>query len=131
MNKGAKKWCNFHKIPWHNTDECRSKQSLVVELKEKYLSHVSDFDSENNKRRQIIVVEPIATITTTTIRPEEPEDIEEGECLFHSQMWVKQTLLHFIVYSGSHKNLILAEVIKQLDFPTTPHPQPYNIRWIF
>jgi hypothetical protein len=29
------KWCDFHKIPWHNTDECRSKQSLVVEIKEK------------------------------------------------------------------------------------------------
>jgi hypothetical protein len=96
-----KKWCDFYKIPWHNTDECRSKQSLVVELKEKNLIPVSDSDSENNKRRQIIVVEPTATITTTTIRPEEPEDPEEGERLFHSQMWVKGTALHFIVYSGS------------------------------
>ena len=24
--KETRKWCNFHKIPWHNTDECRSKQ---------------------------------------------------------------------------------------------------------
>jgi hypothetical protein len=23
--KDTIKWCNFHKIPWHNTDECRSK----------------------------------------------------------------------------------------------------------
>jgi hypothetical protein len=29
------KWCDFHKIPWHNTDECRSKQSLVAEVKDK------------------------------------------------------------------------------------------------
>ena len=45
-------------------------------------------------------------------------------------MWVKGTPLHFIVDSGSQKNLISAEVIKQLGLLTTPHPQPYNIRWL-
>jgi hypothetical protein len=106
MKKDTGKWCDFHKIPWHNTDECRSKNSLVVELKEKSLSPDSESDSEKNKRKQIIDVEPTATIVTTTIQPEEPEDPEEGEHLFHSQMWVKGTPLHFIVDSGSQKNLI-------------------------
>jgi hypothetical protein len=55
---------------------------------------------------------------------------EEGERLFHSQMWVKGTPLHFIVDSGSQKNLISAEVVKQLGLSTTPHPQPYNIGWL-
>ena len=45
-------------------------------------------------------------------------------------MWVKGTLLHFIVDSGSQKNLISAEVIKRLTLPTTSHPQPYTIGWI-
>jgi hypothetical protein len=45
-------------------------------------------------------------------------------------MWVKGTPLHFIVDSGSQKNIISTEVVKQLDFPTTPHPQPYNIGWL-
>jgi hypothetical protein len=49
---------------------------------------------------------------TATIQPEEPIDPEEGECLFHSQMWVKGTPLHFIVDSRSQKNLISAEVVK-------------------
>jgi hypothetical protein len=25
MKKDTGKWCDFHNIPWHNTDECRSK----------------------------------------------------------------------------------------------------------
>jgi hypothetical protein len=45
-------------------------------------------------------------------------------------MWVKGTPLHFIVDSGSHKNLISAEVVKWLALPTTPHPQPYTIGWL-
>jgi hypothetical protein len=49
--------------------------------------------------------------------------LKRGGRLFHSQMWVKGTLLHFIVDSGSQKNLILAEVVKQLGLSTTPHPQ--------
>jgi hypothetical protein len=33
--KETEKWCEFHKIPWHNTNECRSKYSLVAEIKDK------------------------------------------------------------------------------------------------
>jgi hypothetical protein len=42
-------------------------------------------------------------------------------------MWVKGNPLHFIVDSGSQKNLISAEVIKQLGLSKTPHPEPFNI----
>jgi hypothetical protein len=52
--KDTGKWCEFHNNPWHNTDECRSIQSLVVELKEKESNPDLDPDSENNKRNQII-----------------------------------------------------------------------------
>jgi hypothetical protein len=71
----------------------------VVEIKEKESNPDSESDSENNGRRQIIDADPTATVTTTTIQPEEPTDPEEGEHLFHSQMWVKGTPLHFIVDS--------------------------------
>jgi hypothetical protein len=43
---------------------------------------------------------------------------------------VKRTPLHFIVDSRSQKNIISAEIVKQLGLSTTPHPQPYNIGWL-
>jgi hypothetical protein len=45
-------------------------------------------------------------------------------------MWVKGTSLHFIIDSGSQKNLISAKVVKWLSLPTTFHPQPYTIGWL-
>jgi len=121
MKKDTGKWCEYHKIPWHNTEECCSKKSLMVELKD-FESEV-DSDSESNTEggKQIIDVEPSATFTTTKICSSEPEEPKEGEHLFHSQMWVKGALLHFIINSGSQKSLISAKVIKQLDLPTTLH----------
>jgi hypothetical protein len=81
----------------------------VAEIKDKEPNPDSESDSENTGKRQIIDADPTAIVATTTIQPEEPTDPEEGEHLFHSQMWVKGTPLHFIVDSGSQKNLISAE----------------------
>ena len=80
----------------------------MVEIKYKELNPNSTSDLENTGRRQIIDADPTIIVTTATIQPEEPTYIEEGEHLFHSQMWVKCNPLHFIVDSGSQKNLISA-----------------------
>jgi hypothetical protein len=90
----------------------------------------SEYDYENNGKGQIIDADPTAIVMTAIIQPEEPTDPEEGEYLFHSQMWLKGTPLHFIVDSGRQKNLISAEFVKQLGLSTTPHPYPYNIGWL-
>jgi hypothetical protein len=84
----------------------------VAEIKDKELNPDSESDFENTGKRQIIDADPTAIVVTTTIEPKEPTDPEEGDNLFHSQMWVKGTPLHFIIDSGSHKNLISAEVVK-------------------
>jgi hypothetical protein len=130
MKKDMRKWCEYHKIPWHNTEECRSKKSLMVELKAFESEVDSDFESNLEGWKRIIDVEPSATVATTKVWPIEPKELEEGERLFHSQMWVKGAPLHFIVDSGSQKNLISAEVVKWLDLPMTPHPQPNTIGWL-
>jgi hypothetical protein len=99
----------------------------VVEIKDKESNPDSKSDSENIGKGQIIDADPTAIVATATIQPEEPTDLEEGEHLFHSQMWVKGTPLHFIFDSGIQKNLISVEVVKQLGLLTKPHPQPYTI----
>jgi hypothetical protein len=78
----------------------------VAEVKASESNEGSEFESEPEKGRWIIDVEPSATIATTKIQPSEPDEPEEGEHLFHSQMWVKGTPFHFIIDSGSQKNLI-------------------------
>jgi hypothetical protein len=103
---------------------------LLVETEATGLDVDSDSDFEPEKGRWIIDVKPSVNITTTKVHPEEPEELEEGECLFHSQMLEKGTSLHFIVDSGSQKNLISTDVVRRLKLTTTPHPQPYTIRWL-
>jgi hypothetical protein len=102
----------------------------VAEIKDKEPNPDSESDYENTGKRLIINADPTVIVVTATIQLEEPTDLEEGEHLFHSHMWVKGTSLHFIVDSRSQKNLISAEVAKQLGLSTTPHPQPYNIGWL-
>jgi hypothetical protein len=103
----------------------------MVEVKSFESDADYDFETELERGRWIIDAEPSATVATTKLQLGEPDEPEEGECLFHSQMWVKGTPLHFIVDSGSQKNLISAEVVKRLALPTTLHPQPYTIGWLF
>ena len=72
----------------------------------------------------------LAIFSTTKIQREGPEDLEERECLFHLQMWVKGSPLQFLVDSRSQKNLISVEVVKRLGLQTIAHPQPYTIGWL-
>jgi hypothetical protein len=64
------------------------------------------------------------------LHPSELGNPEEGKILFHSHMWIKGTPLHFIINSGSQKNLISAEVAKRLALPKMLHPKPYTIGWL-
>jgi hypothetical protein len=102
----------------------------VAEIKDKEPNPDSKSDFENIGKGNIIDADPTAIVATTTIQAEELIYPEVGEHLFHSQMWVKGTPLHFIIDIGSHKNLILAKVVKQFGLSTTPHSQPYNIEWL-
>jgi hypothetical protein len=102
----------------------------VDEVKASELDAGSDSESKPERGRWIINLETSAIVVTTKLQPGELDEQEEGEHLFHSQMWVKGTSLHFIVYRSSQKNLISAEVIKWLALPTMPHPQTYTIGWL-
>jgi hypothetical protein len=71
---------------------------LLAKLKEKESNPDSEFDSEWGK--WIIDANPSVTIATANIQTNESEDLDEGEHPFHSQMWVNESPLHFIIDSG-------------------------------
>ena len=60
----------------------------MAELKASELDACSDPESEpdkgNGKGKQIIDAEPSAIVATAKIQKNDPEDLEEGECVFHS-----------------------------------------------
>jgi hypothetical protein len=74
MKKETGKWCECHKIPWHNIEECCSKKSLMVERKASESKVNSDSKSNPKGGNKIIDVEPSATVTTTKVWPGEPEE---------------------------------------------------------
>jgi hypothetical protein len=67
MNKDTRKWCDFHKIPQHNTDECHSKKSSVSDIKDKESNPDLEYDSESIDRRQIIDANPTSIVAIATI----------------------------------------------------------------
>jgi hypothetical protein len=58
----------------------------VAEVKALESDVGSNTKSELERRRWIIDTEPNVTVATTKLQPDEPDESEEGECLFHSQM---------------------------------------------
>jgi hypothetical protein len=84
----------------------------VAKVKDKDPNPDSESNPKNIEKRRIINVDPTTAITIAIIQPEEPIDPEEGENLFHLQMWVKGTLFHFIVDRNRQKNLISVDAIK-------------------
>ena len=64
----------------------------MAELKASKLDAGSDSESKpdkgTDKGKQIIDADPNTTVATAKIQKNEPEDLEEEERLFHSQMWV-------------------------------------------
>jgi hypothetical protein len=78
QRRTPEKWCEFHKSPWHNTDECRSKQSLVVEIKDKELNPDSEYDSENNGKGQIIDADPTSIVATTQFNQKNQQILKRG-----------------------------------------------------
>jgi len=62
-----------------------------------------DSESESNPKggKKIINAEPNAIVITTKVWSSKPEEPEERERLFHTQIWVKGALIHFIVDSGN------------------------------
>jgi hypothetical protein len=94
MKNDTGKWCDLHKIPWHKTDESRSKQSMVVEVKDTEPNLDLEYDLENIENRQIIDTEPTSTLY-----------------IFHANMGIKDSKQHLVLkYHGALHRYIQTEM---------------------
>ena len=85
-------------------------KNLMMETHEEAITlEVIDFGKQKEDEK-IIEADPYAPVATLKLFSHDDE-----ERLFHSQMWVGGKALHFIVDSGSQKNLISGETVKRLD----------------
>ena len=93
MKKDTWKLCEFHKSPSHNTSESCGKQSFVVELKDSESKACYEFESNPDKGKQIIDAKTNAIVATIKVQKIELKDLQGGEHLFHSQMWMNGSSL--------------------------------------
>jgi hypothetical protein len=80
--KDTEKWCDFHKIPWHNTNECHSKQSLLAEIKDKELNPNSESDFENTGKGQIIAQTPLLLSRSQQFNQKNQQILKRGSAFF-------------------------------------------------
>lgn len=50
--------------------------------------------------------------------------------LFHVNIHVKKTKIDALFDSGSHENLIAANLVKKLGLEVRDHPNPYPLGWV-
>jgi hypothetical protein len=75
----------------------------VAEIKDKDPNPDLESYSENNGKGQIIDADPTVIVVIAAIQPKETIDPEEGERLFHSQMWLKGTPLHLFLIAEARR----------------------------
>lgn len=86
VKKDVVKWCEFHKNPTPNMDECCTEHALMPELKNLETYACYDYESKpnkgTNKGNKIVYVESTMKLATTKLQKVETKDAEEGEFLF-------------------------------------------------
>lgn len=55
--------------------------------------------------------------------------VNNKNCLFTLNCYIKLKLAKIIIDNGSQKNLISWHLVEEIQCPTLAHPNPYNIGW--
>eukprot|EP00257_Ricinus_communis_P023680 XP_015583730.1 uncharacterized protein LOC107262435 isoform X2 [Ricinus communis] len=73
---------------------------------------------------------PLSLVAHHSLTVKDASVGDQRENLFHTMCLVGTSSLSVIIDSGSYCNILNEKVVRVLNLPTLPHPQPYSLQWI-
>ncbi|XP_048234872.1 uncharacterized protein LOC125371066 [Ricinus communis] len=73
---------------------------------------------------------PLSLVARRALTVKDASVGDQRENLFHTRCLVGTSSLSVIIDSGSCCNILNEKVVRVLNLPTSPHPQPYSLQWI-
>jgi len=116
-------WYSFHKTQSHSYVDCRSLKSF-------HTNKTLFIEATTSQPMEDIEIVPLDN--PTEVDPSlilmTSDHTKTPSHLFSHNFQVRQSLALMVMDNGSQKNLISQDLVHKLKLPTTPHPNPYQLR---
>ncbi|XP_051152721.1 uncharacterized protein LOC127266509 [Andrographis paniculata] len=131
----------------HFANQCPNKRTMVLTISGEYESEseTEEVNEANSYHQEAVESIPESNLTLVTLRalstlPNEVEDTEQRENLFHgrckiatkvcSLIKIATKVCSLIIDGGSCTNVINDLAVKRLNLRINLHPRPYKLQWL-